>query len=74
MAVDVSTTPAFKVGIPRPLESVVRLTIPIRGYDVAADGQRFLTVRDIERPEPPPAQMIVVQNWVEELKRLVPIR
>ncbi len=75
MVVDVTTAPTFTAGIPKPLESVVRLTNPIRGYDVTADGKRFITVRDNERsPEPPPAHMIVVQNWLEELKLLVPTK
>ena len=75
MVVDVTTTPTFKAGIPRPLQSVARLTVPLRGYDVSSDGQRFITVRDVERPpEPPAAQMIVVRNWFEELKRLVPAK
>jgi Tol biopolymer transport system component len=75
MVVDVTTTPTFKAGVPRPLESVVHFTNPIRAYDVSADGQRFITVRDNDRPsEPPPAQMILVQNWLEELKQRVPTR
>jgi hypothetical protein len=74
MMVDVTTSPTFTAGKPRPLPSVVRLTVPIRGYDVAADGQRFVTVRDIERSaEPPPAQIVMV-HWLEELKRLAPAR
>ena len=40
------------------------------GYDVSADG-RFLTVVQIQ-PAPPPNEITVVLNWVEELKRLVP--
>jgi serine/threonine-protein kinase len=72
MAVDVALTPTFTAGVPRPLESVVQITSPTRGYDVSADG-RFITVREIERsPEPPPAHMVLVLNWVEELKQRVP--
>ncbi len=41
-------------------------------YDVASDGRRFLMIK-----EPPNvarlAQMVVVRNWSEELKRLVPV-
>ena len=40
------------------------------GYDVAADG-RFLMVE--EDPDES-VRVIVVQNWFEELKRLVPDR
>jgi hypothetical protein len=35
-------------------------------YDVSADGDRFLMVR--EEPAPPSTQVVVVLNWVEELK------
>jgi Tol biopolymer transport system component len=36
-------------------------------YDVAADGQRFLMIKDDEMA---PAQINVVLNWAEELKRV----
>ena len=41
-----------------------------RMYDVAPDGERFLMVKDRIVESPP--QIVVVQNWLEELKRLVP--
>ena len=40
-------------------------------YDVTSDGQRFVTVDDSVAP-PPPTHLVLVQNWDEELKRLVP--
>jgi hypothetical protein len=41
-----------------------------RGYSMAPDG-RFLVIRDV--PEPAvSAQIHVVTNWFEELKRLAP--
>lgn len=40
-------------------------------YDVTSDGQRFVTVDDSVAP-PPPTHFVLVQNWDEELKRLVP--
>ncbi|MBI3047422.1 MAG: protein kinase [Acidobacteria bacterium] len=45
-----------------------------RPYDVSPDGQRFLTMREGagEDDAPAPPQIVVVQNWGEELKRLVP--
>ena len=46
-----------------------------RMYDVSLDGQRFLMVKESSRPERPLSpRMILVQNWFEELKRLVPTR
>jgi Tol biopolymer transport system component len=46
-----------------------------RTYDVAPDGQRFLRIKEdgADQTAAPP-QIIVVQHWVEELKRLVPIK
>ena len=42
-------------------------------YDVTRDGNRFLMVKD-EAATGTAAQIIVVQNWFEELKRLVPTK
>jgi hypothetical protein len=44
-------------------------------YDVSPDGQRFLMIKnaDAEGKVSPP-QIIVVQNWDQELKRLVPTK
>ena len=41
-------------------------------YDISADGRRFLMIKPTLEAEPP--SIIVVQNWSEELKRLVPTR
>jgi len=44
-----------------------------RGWDVTADGQRFLfQVPDKVAEGEAPVEMILIQNWTEELKRLVP--
>jgi serine/threonine-protein kinase len=45
---------------------------PIRTWDISPDGQRFLMVKLDERKPQPVTEMILVQNWFEELKRLVP--
>ncbi len=42
-----------------------------RTYDVSKDG-RFLMVKEPAPDRIPPITMVVVQNWFEELKRLVP--
>jgi hypothetical protein len=46
-----------------------------RPYDIAPDG-RFLLIRSgqAEAGGSPAPQIVVVQNWTEELKRLVPKR
>jgi len=42
-----------------------------RNYDVSPDGKRFLMLKSAADQSPAP-QIIVVQNWSEALKRLVP--
>jgi hypothetical protein len=46
-----------------------------RTYDVAPDSQRFLMVKDSSKnvsSDVPRPRFVVVENWFEELKRLVP--
>jgi eukaryotic-like serine/threonine-protein kinase len=48
-----------------------------RTYDVSLDGQRFLMIKDSSTgnsSDVPSARFVVVQNWFEELKRLVPTK
>ena len=65
---------ALTAGTPRQLFEAKGLasTGPARGYDVTSDGQRFLFVRSIDVPPPPPAPMVLVQNFVEDLKQRAP--
>jgi hypothetical protein len=44
-------------------------------FDVSRDGRRFLLIKAGEGTEQaaPPLQIVVVQNWFEELKRLAPV-
>ena len=41
-------------------------------YDVSRDGQRFLMVQVDEQDQRVP-ELVVVQNWFEELKQRVPV-
>ena len=43
-----------------------------RTYDVSLDGSRFLRLKEDASGDNTPPRIIVVQNWTEELKRLVP--
>jgi hypothetical protein len=44
-------------------------------YDVSRDGRRFLISKaESARQSAASEQIIVVQNWTEELKRLVPVQ
>jgi hypothetical protein len=74
--VDVQTKPSFSVGGPQLLfeKSGLGTSGPIRGYDISLDDQRFLMVRLEEREPQPVTEMILIQNWFEEVKRLVPTK
>jgi hypothetical protein len=72
--VDVRTDGGFATGKPRLLfeRPGYASTSPIRSYDLSLDSQRFLMVKGEQRKPSPVTEMILVQNWFEELKRLVP--
>jgi hypothetical protein len=44
---------------------------PNRGSDVSRDGKRFLMMKAVASPLSTPSQLVIVQNWFEELNRLV---
>jgi serine/threonine-protein kinase len=68
MAVTVTTQPTISFGQPRPLFSGrYSMNAPARGFDVTADGQRFLLLQERERAADVITTMTVVQNWFEEL-------
>ena len=46
----------------------------VRRYDVTADGQRFLMMKEEARDTDAAPSINVVQNWFEDLKRLVPTK
>jgi hypothetical protein len=71
MAVPVSTEQGFTRGQPqRPFASTDLLSsTQSPGYDVSADGQRFVTVTPVEDGEETTVPRIrVVQNWYEEFR------
>jgi dipeptidyl aminopeptidase/acylaminoacyl peptidase len=44
-------------------------------YDVASDGRRFLMLKDVDDANAARrTQIVVVRNWIEELRRLVPVQ
>jgi Tol biopolymer transport system component len=73
MSVDIKLEPAFSAGRPRMLfERRWMPGTPYRNYDVSRD-RRFLMLLEGEwLPAPAATQMVLVLNWFEELKRLVP--
>jgi len=40
-----------------------------RRYDVAPDGQRFITVKSLDDDSRLPPQIVVVENWLEDVER-----
>ena len=72
----VSTSgPTFSAGKPATVFDTKYVeSNPSRHYDVSADGQRFLMIKDSAAGDPnvAAASMVVVLNWFEELKHRVP--
>jgi len=76
MVVDVRLGDVFTAGRPRVLWEAMRARYPGgtggRTYDVAPDGRRFLMIQQRDLPQPPITHVVLVQNWLDELKRLAP--
>jgi Tol biopolymer transport system component len=72
--VDVQTGTGFSAGKPRLLFEQPGFWDgpPIRCWDISPDGRRFALVKLRERTPQPVTELILVQNWLEELKRLCP--
>ena len=72
MVVAITPDPNFSVGTPQALFDVTAYSVGGNfgpGYDVTPDGQRFIILKRSEKPE---VELVIVQNWFEELKRLAP--
>ena len=73
LAVAVRTEPAFKAESPEELFTGSYSVRTGRNYDIDPNGQRFLMIKPAETAEVAlGSQVILVENWFEELKRLVP--
>ena len=75
MVVPVETEPAFDSGIPAALfEGPYRLGVggAVNPFDVSQNGQRFLMIKENIVPPSERPQIVIVQNWFEELKERVP--
>ena len=60
MAVSVKLEPRFSAGVPRALFTAAKVGVDgAQGYDVDADGRRFIMVRTITRPE---RHGVVIEN------------
>jgi eukaryotic-like serine/threonine-protein kinase len=72
MAVDVTAQPSFVAGKPKMLFEGRYVSTNVPEFDVSPDGQRFLMLKPVTQEQAAPAQINVVLNWSEELKRLAP--
>jgi len=75
MAVVIETEPELSVGTPRLLFEGRFLPVlsgddPGGSYAISPDGERFLMIK--REQDLVPTEIIVILNWFEELKRLVP--
>ena len=74
--VGIATEPSFSFTPERrvPIDDFV-VTAGFRSYDIAPDGERFVMVfpaAESQSGESARAEIIIVPNWFEELKRLLP--
>jgi Tol biopolymer transport system component len=70
---DVELEPTFRAGRPEHLFTGRFLIDALRqqSYDVSPDGERFLMVEEHEGSAQ--ARAVIVLNWMEEVKRLLPV-
>ncbi len=77
MIVRIETEPVFTYSTPEVLFKGSYFRSRNRNYDISPDGQRFLMLKEVGQTEegsaPTQDALVVVENWFEELKRLVPI-
>jgi hypothetical protein len=72
MVVPVETTSGFEYGIASPLFELEGYSFwGGANYDVDHDGQRFLMVKGESSAH---GDVVLVQNWLDELERLVPTK
>jgi Tol biopolymer transport system component len=78
LGVGVARGPSWAATTPTLLVKEGYFTIPTwwgRSYDISPNAQRFLMIKEGGADgTAAPASIIVVQHWVEELKRLVPTK
>ena len=74
--VEIQTEKGFSAGKPHLLLEPRGFgsTKPAGNWDIWPDGRGFLAVKPGEPQSQPVTEMILIQNWFEELKRLVPAK
>jgi serine/threonine-protein kinase len=75
MKVDISPGQNLAAGSPKSLFEFNAATATyLRTYDITPDGRRFLIRERQNYALPPVAELRLVRNWFDELRRLSPIR
>jgi serine/threonine-protein kinase len=73
MSVALTNGQSLSIGTPRRLfDTPLGVNTNIRGYDLSPDGSKFLMVEPKPRTPLRPSQIVLVQNWFDELRRRVP--
>jgi serine/threonine-protein kinase len=72
MVVKIETESSFRHGRPQVLFSGSYVFAGARNYDISPDGKRFLMIKEAEQTGETGTELIVVENWFSEIKRLVP--
>ncbi|MCZ6774401.1 MAG: hypothetical protein O7G83_20780, partial [Proteobacteria bacterium] len=77
MVVSIEIESSFRAGTPETLferQFYFEMVADVLTYDVSPDGERFLMVKQVDGTEEVPSrtELIVVQNWFEELRRVAP--
>jgi len=74
VATPVRTAPSFTFGKAEVLfeGGIYVRSSPGRSYDLSPDGKRFLMIKEVNLDGASLTELILVQNWFEELERLVP--
>ena len=74
MAVPIEANPNFSAGTPEVLfEGSSFVGLGGRTYDVSRDDERFILIKEDSGDTSAARQLIVVQNWFEELRQRVPV-
>ncbi len=69
----IETDPGFTRGNPEVVfEGNYYLAAGGPNYDVSPDGERFLMIKQVQSVSATP-QIVIVQNWFEEVRRLAPV-
>jgi len=78
MSVRVETSASWQSSAPVKLVDTVGRyyteSVTTRTYDVTPDGERLLLLKYVSSPNAAARDVVVVENWGRELKRLVPAK